>query len=149
MNISDPKNSRRDFLSRILAAWGTLTSLPFIYGVARYVYPPIKKEGIADSIIAAGVTELPINTAKIVRFNKQPVILVHTAQGQFKSFTATCTHLGCIIEYRSEDERFHCNCHGSIFDLNGKNVGGPAPAPLLPIKTSLKDSQVVLSIPLS
>jgi len=147
MDIVDSHSSRRDFLGRILIGWGVLTSLPFIYAIARYVYPPIKKETIVESIQVGQAGDLPSNAAKLVRFNKKPIIVVHTEKGQFKAFSATCTHLGCIVEYRGEVKQFHCNCHGSIFDIDGKNVKGPAQAPLEPIKTSLRDTQIVLSIP--
>lgn len=141
--------SRRNFLSRILAAWASLVSIPIFYAVAKFVYPPSGKEKIVESIVAGKLDQIPINSAKIVKFNKKPVILVRTPQNQFKAFSANCTHLGCIVEYRAQEAQFICNCHGSIFDLSGKNIKGPAPTPLEAIKVSVKESDIVLSLPLS
>ena len=138
--------SRRNFLNKILAAWSGLVSLPAFYVVAKFVYPPLRNEKVVESATAAKIDQIPINSAKIVKFNKKPVIVVHTPQDQFKAFSANCTHLGCIVEYRAQEGVFYCNCHGSIFDLSGKNIRGPAPTSLEAIKVSIKDFDVILSM---
>jgi cytochrome b6-f complex iron-sulfur subunit len=128
-------------------AWAALTAIPFVYGIIKYIYPPFKSEKYLSTIVAAQVNDIPINTAKIVRFNKRPVIVIHTSQEQFKAFSANCTHLGCVVEYRGEDRLLHCNCHGSVFDLNGKNLQGPATTPLEPLKVSRNNTNIIISAP--
>ncbi|MHB8630543.1 MAG: Rieske 2Fe-2S domain-containing protein [Candidatus Limnocylindria bacterium] len=42
-----------------------------------------------------------------------------------------CTHLGCTVPYIPAENRFHCPCHGSLYDKHTAIVlGGPAPKPL-------------------
>ncbi len=67
---------------------------------------------------------------KIIRFGSEPVILMRVAEGDFRAFSATCTHLQCIVEYHSKDQLIYCNCHGGEYDVNGRNVAGPPPRPL-------------------
>ncbi len=142
----EPDKSRRSFLTRILVAWASITAIPFIYGIAQFIYPPLRRERLAESILAAKITDIPTNSARIIKFNNKPVIVVRTAQDQFKAFSAVCTHLGCIVEYKGEQGGyFQCNCHGSAFDLTGKNIRGPAPVPLPELKVSLKDSDIIVS----
>ncbi|OIR18944.1 cytochrome b6-f complex iron-sulfur subunit [mine drainage metagenome] len=46
----------------------------------------------------------------------------------FRCMSAVCTHLGCTINETKTG--YHCPCHGSVFNEDGKVVGGPAPRPL-------------------
>ena len=39
----------------------------------------------------------------------------------------SCAHLGCPVRWMSEKQLYLCPCHGSLFDINGGWVGGPAP----------------------
>lgn len=141
------KVPRRDFLGRVIVSWAAFTSLPFIYGVLKYIFPPPTLEKPVQSLLVAKTQDIPINASKIIKFNRRPIILVHTPQGQFKAFSANCTHLGCVVEYKANEREFHCNCHGSVFDLSGRNIKGPAPAPLPPLKVTLSESDIIISSP--
>jgi cytochrome b6-f complex iron-sulfur subunit len=48
----------------------------------------------------------------------------------FAVASAVCTHLGCTVAHFSSDQRFHCPCHGSVFNADGTVQHGPAPRPL-------------------
>jgi menaquinol-cytochrome c reductase iron-sulfur subunit len=41
-----------------------------------------------------------------------------------------CTHLGCYYKWNAGTGHFECPCHGSIFSVDGKVLGGPAPRTL-------------------
>lgn len=43
---------------------------------------------------------------------------------QVAAFTATCPHLGCIIQHDAKENRFVCPCHRAVFALNGQKVSG-------------------------
>lgn len=64
---------------------------------------------------------------KILRFGLEPVILIRVAEGDFRAFSVTCTHLACIVTYRPELKLNWCCCHDGIYYSNGKNIGGPPP----------------------
>jgi len=143
MNSSE-KAPRRNFLFQALVTWFSISVLPVFYVLIHYVIPPNLREKVLASLAVAKLPDIPSNTAKVVKFNKRPVIIVHLEQGQFKAFSAVCTHLGCIVEYKPDQQRFHCNCHGSQFDLTGKNVAGPAPKPLSPYRVEVRDTDVII-----
>lgn len=64
----------------------------------------------------------------------QDTVVTQPQPGQFKAFSATCTHLGCQVE-RVSDGTIKCPCHGSQYSVaDGSVVRGPAPKPL-PAKT--------------
>lgn len=48
----------------------------------------------------------------------------------FAVASAVCTHLGCTVAYFQSDQRFHCPCHGSVFNADGTVRHSPAPRPL-------------------
>jgi menaquinol-cytochrome c reductase iron-sulfur subunit len=51
-------------------------------------------------------------------------------------FSPICPHLGCEYTWDPQTNHFECPCHGSVFAIDGKVLGGPAPRPLdtLPIR---------------
>ena len=135
-------SSRRNFLTSVLIGWSAMIILPVVYAIYKYVVPPKIKEQFLETLMVGRITDIPINSARIVKFNKTPIVIVHTAEDQIKAYSAICTHLGCVVQYNNEERNFHCNCHGSIFDLNGKNISGPAPKPLIPFKVELKEDDI-------
>ena len=42
-----------------------------------------------------------------------------------KAISLTCTHQGCTVQL-AEDGKFHCPCHGAVYDRQGKVLKGPA-----------------------
>jgi cytochrome b6-f complex iron-sulfur subunit len=41
-----------------------------------------------------------------------------------------CTHLGCTPNWIESENKFKCPCHGSGYDMEGRNFEGPAPRPM-------------------
>ncbi len=71
------------------------------------------------------------------------VVVTQPAKGEFKAFSAVCTHQGCVVE-KVEDGEISCPCHGSRFDVeDGDVTSGPATEPLPEIKVEVRDGQVV------
>jgi Rieske Fe-S protein len=130
---------RRSFLNWFLgtAAGAFLASV--LYPVLRFISPPEVPEAAVAEVEAGPIDdpELLAKGFKIVRFGAEPVIVLRVSDTDFRAFTATCTHLDCIVEYRSEKQAIWCNCHNGQYDLNGKNVAGPPPRPLTPYKVHL------------
>lgn len=46
------------------------------------------------------------------------------------ALVATCTHLGCEVNYFPDKKEWLCPCHASIYDIEGRPVSGPAPKAL-------------------
>ena len=139
---SGNKSHRRNFLMRALIIWFFMLLSPVLYVIVRYVVPPKLREKILEVLNVGKISDIQVNSAKIVKFNKLPIVLVHTSENQIKAYSAVCTHLGCVVQYNESDKNFHCNCHGSVFDLTGKNIAGPAPRPLTPYRVELKEDNI-------
>ncbi len=49
--------------------------------------------------------------------------------GQWRAFSAICTHAGCAVEFTGSS--LYCPCHAGYFSpADGSVQGGPPPAPL-------------------
>jgi cytochrome b6-f complex iron-sulfur subunit len=130
---------RRRFLNWLLGtAFGAL-AVSVLYPILRFMSPPRIPEATTQQVEAGEVNDpqLLAKGFKIIRFGVEPVILVRVADGDFRAYSATCTHLDCIVGYQKEQSRMWCNCHGGQYDLTGRNVGGPPPRPLTPFKVNL------------
>ena len=118
---------RRKALKWIWAAAGTGLALLCGAGL-RYLFPnnpPIRKTRFR--LGKAG--EYPMGQADTRHKKELNLFIVRDEKG-FTALSADCTHLGCSIDWFGVDGQFRCPCHGSRFDLAGKNLTGPAPRPL-------------------
>ena len=76
----------------------------------------------------ASTSDVPVGGCFVVAASK--IVLTQPTEGDFKAFTAVCTHQGCIVE-SSTDGEIPCPCHGSRFSLeDGSPQSGPASAAL-------------------
>lgn len=114
------------------------------YPVMRYLTPPRVSEAAASSVTAARVGDLKPNSGKVFRFGSRPGILVRLASGEWRAFSAVCTHLQCTVQYRADLESIWCPCHNGHFNLAGKNVSGPPPKPLEGYEVVVKGDEVVV-----
>lgn len=138
--------TRRDFLNWFLAtsAGGFLVSV--LYPLSRYLIPPKSEESSSRTVtLEIKPQGVKSNSGQIFRFGSQPAILIATASGELKAFSAACTHLACIVQYRSDIGHIWCACHNGHFDLNGRNIEGPPPKPLEEYMVNVRGEQIVVS----
>lgn len=137
--------SRRGFLDFFLGGALAALASAVAYPVFRFITPPKLPEATLSSVIAAKVGELQNNSGKIFRFGKEPGILILTRSGKYRAFAATCTHLDCTVQFRSDLEEIWCACHNGHYDLNGKNISGPPPTPLPTYEVTVRGDDIVVS----
>jgi Rieske Fe-S protein len=120
--------------------------LSVLYPLGRYLVPPSVGESAAATVtLPLKPDDVKPNTGQIFKFGTRPGILVRTAAGELRAFSAVCTHLNCTVQYRPDLARIWCACHNGHFDLNGKNVEGPPPRPLDPLVVNVRGNQIVVS----
>lgn len=143
----DPSASkaRRSFLDYLLGASALATLGAILYPIFRFMSPPQVIESTESSVVAAKLNELPPNSGKIFKFGNKPGIVIRTPSGEVKAFSAVCTHLECIVQYRPDMKLIWCACHDGRYNLNGKNIGGPPPRPLEEYKVNTRGDDVVVS----
>jgi Rieske Fe-S protein len=122
--------NRRRFINVLLGGGLVGWIAGVLYPVLAYLRPPAAPEASVQSVKAGLASAFPANSGQIVKFGRTPVILVRTEAGDFRAFAATCTHLDCIVQYRTDLKQIFCACHNGLYDLRGRNISGPPPRPL-------------------
>ena len=91
----------------------------------------------------AATSDIPVGGGTI--FADQEVVVTQPTDGDFKCFTAICTHQGCIVSDVS-DGTINCACHGSQYSIDdGSVVQGPATFPLEAEKISVSGGEISLA----
>ena len=115
------------------------------YPIVKYLIPPKLAEPTTFSVTVPWKgSELKANSGRIFRFGSRPGLLVKTPAGELRAFSAICTHLDCTVQYREDRQDIYCACHNGVYDLNGKNVSGPPPRPLDPLKLNVRGDQIIV-----
>lgn len=96
----------------------------------------------AQGSALATTSEIPVGSGKI--FTSEKVVVTQPNSGDFKAFSAVCTHMGCLVSTIS-DGTIDCPCHGSKYSIStGAVVGGPAPSPLPAQSINVSGSNIFL-----
>lgn len=138
-------------MSRSLTTWilgtsfGGLVTAVF-YPVTRFLIPPeVTESAISTVTLPFRTTDIAANTGRIFKFGTQAGLLIKTPSGELRAFSARCTHLDCIVQYREDLSEIFCACHSGHFDLNGRNIAGPPPEPLTAYDVRVREDQIVVS----
>jgi Rieske Fe-S protein len=139
-------NGRRKFLNWFLGTTAGAFLVSVTYPLGKYLIPPEVEESTASTVtLSIKPNDVKANSGQIFRFGSQPAILVKDTNGELKAFSAVCTHLACIVQYRADINHIWCACHNGHFDLNGRNVEGPPPKPLEQYVVNVRADQIVIS----
>lgn len=94
--------------------------------------------------IKLGLTsEVPVGTgSKFAVSQTLTVLVTQPKAGNFKAFSATCTHAGCIVQ-GVEGTEIYCGCHGARFDYDsGMVLAGPAKTALGKIPVEIRGEEI-------
>ncbi|MFB4302957.1 Rieske (2Fe-2S) protein [Actinomadura sp. NTSP31] len=93
--------------------------------------------------VLASAGDIPVGGGKV--FESEKVVVTQPAQGEFKAFSATCTHRGCTVGSVSGGT-INCPCHGSKFKISDGSVANPpADKPLAEKKISVQGGKISLA----
>lgn len=137
--------SRRSAVRWLLGGGLAGSLAAFCYPVLRFLSPPAVPEASVNEVVACKTQDVRPNSGRIVRFGSRPVLLVRSADSEWKAFSAVCTHLNCTVQYREDSRQIWCACHNGMYDLNGAVVAGPPPKPLDEYLVRLRGEEVVIA----
>lgn len=123
--------ARRSFLRTLWIGLGIVAVAESV-GLAVAFLRPWKPKPGADAfggVITAGPAD-QFQTGSVTAFRRGQFYLVRLEDGGFLALSRKCTHLGCTVNWRDDEQQFVCPCHASVFDTTGSVLTAPAPRPL-------------------
>lgn len=137
------KISRRSFLNKLWIGLGAVAFAEVVALVVTYFKPrqprsaPLEK----DTVIVAGAVD-NFEPGSVTAFVRGKFYLARLDNGGFLALSRTCTHLGCTVPWVSDESRFVCPCHSSVFDINGDVIDPPAPRALDLFEVNIENNLV-------
>lgn len=90
----------------------------------------------------ASIADVPVGGGLVVA--ESDVVITQPTEGDFRGFSATCTHQGC--QMREVTETIDCVCHSSSFAIDtGAPLSGPASVPLAEVTLTVDGGQILLA----
>jgi len=133
------KIGRRKFFKGILYS---LASLEFGYVFFRLLGH--RKDALAEtSYYEAGEVSV-FEKGGVYPFGAAEFFLCRLDDGGFIAVSSKCTHLGCVIQFNTNHDRFECPCHASAFDKDGSVISSPAARALDYYPIAFKGNKVLV-----
>jgi Rieske Fe-S protein len=155
--------TRRRFMTTSAHTAGAIAAAAFTLPALGFAIGPIFKstphrwEGVgpldmfSDSnyipvvlTLTPGIGEAGKTTAYVRKFNPAIDTDPYDRGTPYIAISSRCAHLGCPVRWVDAAERFICPCHGGVYDLLGRRVGGPPVRPLDRFYTRVAGGEVQL-----
>lgn len=139
--IDEQEIPRRRFL---FWAWGAaLVGLAgqSLAGLLQFFRPMVEPGSFGGQVKAGRIEEFPIGSISHVQ--KGRFYISRLDEGVLAMWHR-CTHLGCTVPWRDDEDRFHCPCHGGIYNKQGEVLAGPPPRPLDLFPVEIVDGEIVV-----
>ncbi|MFB7834164.1 Rieske (2Fe-2S) protein [Streptomyces sp. NPDC056056] len=104
---------------------------------------PSASAGAPSGRALAKTADIPVGGGTV--FTAEKVVVTQPTAGEFKAFSAVCTHQGCLVN-KVADGTIDCPCHGSKFRItDAAVVAGPAPRPLPAEQITVSGDSITLA----
>jgi menaquinol-cytochrome c reductase iron-sulfur subunit len=137
--------NRRDFVKLTTAAVGTVIGVSISLPAISFLVSPALRAGGKDAWVSIGTLDkIPVGEPFAFSFTRTQVNGWERTANSYGGFvlrrsedpkdlvilSSRCTHLGCQINWNTDQKLFVCPCHDASFDKDGKVIAGPPPRPL-------------------
>lgn len=97
--------------------------------------------GVASGAELTPTSEVPVGGGVVL--TEEKIVVVQPTEGDFKAYTAVCTHQQLLVT-SVQDGTIHCANHGSTYDAaTGEVTGGPAPSALATVPITVEGDRIV------
>lgn len=150
-----PVMSRREFVSIVAAAAGTIMGAIVGIPAIGYLIAPALQKVAAEAWIPVGpLANFQVGVPTLFNFNRTTidgwvqtvnsygVFIIKNQDGSILALSNKCTHLSCRVNWKPEESAYICPCHDAYFDINGGIIKGPQPRPLDKYVTKIENDNL-------
>jgi Rieske Fe-S protein len=137
--------TRREFARYLVLGTGAM-ALGNV-GLAAWTQLRSINEGEPRAIVA--LDEVDVGGTHLFRYptDADPAVLLRVDEREVVAFSQKCTHLGCVVYFEQEEDRWHCPCHEGSFEARtGEVIAGPPTRPLGRIDTEIRDDGMIWAL---
>jgi nitrite reductase/ring-hydroxylating ferredoxin subunit len=96
-------------------------------------------------VVVCKITDIPIGSGKKFDVEGIPILITQPRAGEFRGFSAVCTHRGYVMNNVINSE-IKCDNHGALYSADdGSVISGPAPAALGKVEVTVDGDDVLVS----
>lgn len=122
--VSEEEVTRREFARYLVLGAGTIA----VANVGIAAWTQLRSINAGEPRAITPLASVAVGETHLFRYpgDDDPAILVRLADTEVVAFSQQCTHLGCVVYYQPDEQRWHCPCHEGNFETRTGNViSGP------------------------
>ena len=130
--------TRREFARYLVLGAGAIAA----GNVGLAVWTQLRSINTGEPRPIVALASVPVGDTYLFRYPSaaDPAILLRVDEREVVAFSQQCTHLGCVVYYQVEENRWHCPCHeGNFATLSGDVISGPPTRPLGRIDVEVRE----------
>ena len=142
---SEEEVTRREFARYLVLGAGTIA----VANVGLAVWTQLRSINAGEPRAIISVADVAVGEPHLFRYPgaNDPAILVRLTDSDVVAFSQKCTHLGCVVYYEPDEQRWHCPCHEGNFDsATGAVISGPPTRPLGRIDVEVRDDGMIWAL---
>lgn len=156
LGVSTSIGSRRTFFQWAIGVAASVIGLGLALPLVGYVISPALKRRKQAWVEVGAVNGLRVGEPEQLEYQHtvtdgwmtsvahKAVWAVKQSDQRVIVFSPICTHLGCGYRWDVQDREFKCPCHGSVYDVTGRVLAGPAPRPLDELPAKIENGKLLV-----
>jgi Rieske Fe-S protein len=137
--------TRREFARYLVAGAGVMAA----GNVGLAAWTQLRSINTGEPRAIVPVADVAVGGTHLFRYptDRDPAVLLRVSEGEVVAFSQKCTHLGCVVFFEPDEDRWHCPCHeGNFATLTGEPVSGPPSRPLGRIDVEIRDDDTIWAL---
>ena len=142
---SEEAVTRREFARYLVLGAGTIA----VANVGLAVWTQLRSINTGEPRAIILLSDVAVGEPHLFRYpsDDDPAILVRLTDTNVVAFSQKCTHLGCVVYYEPDEQRWHCPCHEGNFEAStGAVISGPPTRPLGRIDLEVRDDGIIWAL---